>query len=369
MTDYDIGAPASEPSSTPLVETMFVFIAPFNLLLAVFVLFLNITIVREYYRDRKLPPAILFMLIAIMDAISALAELPRSTIALICTRNDSAFFPIWFTLSYLTIGFWSYNCSIFSNVVLVVIKSINVAVPFHQLKKVGIVFVVVLVMVFWAIFCIIDVEYYANKQTFLPTSFGCEEHWIILEDYDFIGNGIALHLFDTSILGQNSRAVALKLMIVFEYMLPCFIVLVCMVIQIIFIRKTLGNQSSMDTANQVNLTVFMISMLYFICNSAYGIFFLAEISLSQGMTRGIEFMMKYTLPLLNAALFPIILICRKESLRRRYAGYWRAVLGFPRLIRRRAMRGNPEGYAAVPGRVIDNADDNPNDIPNQIQLN
>jgi hypothetical protein len=47
------------------------------------------------------------------------------------------------------------------------------------------------------------------------------------------------------------------------------------------------------------------------------------------VTFQLEMIARYTVPLLNAALFPTILILRKPDLRARYRGYISAVLCLP----------------------------------------
>lgn len=317
-----------------MMESLFMYIAPFNLVLAVIVLFLNSTVQRDYFLDRKLPATFLFMIIAAADILFATADIYRSSTALVCTRHHDASFPAWFTMSYVTIGFWGYNLSIFANVVLVVVKSVNLSAPFYQLEKWTITVAVVVGGIFWAGLSITDAIFFAGSNNF--TSFGCKEQWEILEHYDFVGTGIASE-FDP----VNSLFIS-KVLAVAEYIFPSIIVLVCMVIQMVAIRKTLGSTSK-EIANQVNLTVFLVSAVFFICNSAYGIFFLTEYTLKRKKTLSIEYLMKHTLPLLNAALFPIILISRKESLRNRYLGYWTAALSLPNKLRRGAVKRSKDG--------------------------
>ena len=46
-----------------------------------------------------------------------------------------------------------------------------------------------------------------------------------------------------------------------------------------------------------------------------------------GMLLGVT---EFTLPLIYAVLYPVILICRKEELRRRCVGYWRRLTAWSR---------------------------------------
>ena len=102
-----------------------------------------------------------------------------------------------------------------------------------------------------------------------------------------------------------------------------------------------------NTARHVSITVFSISLLFFICNAAYIlsqlVFWLihnaehfdekyytdkdiADLGVLLGFT-------EFTLPLIYAVLYPVILICRKEELRRRYVGYWRRLTVWCRIDR------------------------------------
>ena len=306
-----------EDARFDILRQMFLYIAPVNIFLSLFVVTQNTIIVRDFWRNRAQPATTMLMLIAALDIVSAISEIVRSSTALICTQHHTIFFPTFFTLLYVTVGFWSYNCSIFYNVMLSAMKAVNLALPFYGLSKGRIKSLVIFVSVLWAFLCITDVFYYAEEQMFLPSSFGCKEQWTILSDYDFIGNGIALRLFS-----RNMRSIVMKVMISVEYLIPCLVVLVCMVTQMVYIRKTLGSHEGKvqgeGSARHINITVFMVSSLYFVCNSAYGVFFLLE--LDSRSLQGVEVLVKYTLPTLNAAVYPIILISRKRELRERLLG-------------------------------------------------
>ena len=113
-----------------------------------------------------------------------------------------------------------------------------------------------------------------------------------------------------------------------------------MILQIIHIKKALRESADprQASANHVTLTIFLISLLYLLSVSVYSAFLFYEIYcpvevliLWYASEENMIFMMvaKYTLPLLNAALFPTILILRKPELRARYRGYVGTVLHAP----------------------------------------
>ena len=120
-----------------------------------------------------------------------------------------------------------------------------------------------------------------------------------------------------------------------QFGLPCLIVLVCMVLQMIYIKKAFGGHENplLNTANQVNLTVFIISLLYLISVSLY---FMTTYPLieytDQILLPPLRVLVQFTLPLMNAALFPTILILRKLEMRARYRNYIAKVLLLPLTI-------------------------------------
>ena len=111
-----------------------------------------------------------------------------------------------------------------------------------------------------------------------------------------------------------------------QFILPYLIVLASMALQMIYIKKAFrGHENSqLNTANQVNLTVFLISFLYLSSVSLYSmsaIMYLQPIHIPLRFTLPFFEFIQLTLPLINAALFPTILILRKPELRARYRNY------------------------------------------------
>ena len=114
-----------------------------------------------------------------------------------------------------------------------------------------------------------------------------------------------------------------------QFGLPCLIVLVCMVLQMDYIKKAFGDHENplLNMANQVNLTVFLISLLYL---SSVSLYYLVTYPLveytNQILPEPLQVLLQLTLPLINAALFPTILILRKPEMRARYRNYIAKVL-------------------------------------------
>jgi hypothetical protein len=114
-----------------------------------------------------------------------------------------------------------------------------------------------------------------------------------------------------------------------------------------FIRKTFigGSESGQNEAQHANFTIFLISVIFFICNGTFTVIF----SLDHAKVFNFEhdpriklllMTVKFTLPLLNAALFPMILILRKPSLRMEIKELLQQALSLP-----------VAGYLRMKGRV------------------
>jgi hypothetical protein len=127
-------------------------------------------------------------------------------------------------------------------------------------------------------------------------------------------------------------------LLVGEFLLPCLIVFICTVIQMLHIKKVFGRSENpqQNTANHANLTVFLVSLLYLISVSLFSCYTLLLVIptlFSRSLTVKISALemglTKFTLPLLNAALFPTILILRKPDLKATYRNYAVKVILFP----------------------------------------
>ena len=145
----------------------------------------------------------------------------------------------------------------------------------------------------------------------------CILHWWRIEAVSYICEGLVAYFLDER-TGSNFAQFMFSNL---NYTLPCLLVLVCMVLQICFIKRAFigGSQPDRGTANHANLTVLLVSLLYFSTNSTYAIVYtlgFTDLFEVHGKRyRILCLVTKFTLPLINAALFPLIIILRKASLR------------------------------------------------------
>ena len=336
MYENTTSIPYNASSWIPFYSRTYHAIVPFNISLAVFIIVQNSIIIADYYKDRRRIIAIMFMSIAAADMVSAVGELVRAAVGLSCTDNHDFFIPTWVVQCYISVAMCGYACSIFYNIVLVITKTINMVSPFNRLNTAAIKISLVLGSLFWlAVALAGNVLDYMSKRGHHTHS--CYEQWVFLEGYWYLGV-IVVEIFLLNVLHLEADGETFTFWYTFignvEVVLPCLLVLVCMVIQIVFIWKHLSS----NTAHHVNITVFMVSVLYFVCNGSYGIYYF----LSKNITNTPEIIMHYTLPLLNAAIFPIIIMVRKPDLRQKYKRFLVGLFCFPLRICR-SLRGAGTG--------------------------
>ena len=100
----------------------------------------------------------------------------------------------------------------------------------------------------------------------------CYAQWNLLFGYSYLGEGMmtsfGLSLINASV---SYEITVYSIPMVMEYLVPCFVVFGCMVIQMVHIKKSFTNSSNpqQDLANHVNFTVFLVSMTFFVSVAAF----------------------------------------------------------------------------------------------------
>ena len=327
----------------------FQYISPLNITIALYIIIQNFVIIYDYHKDWRRISCLFFIMVASVDIGSACLEIGRGSISLLCLNDPSMRMHPWTFLVCQLFGVLCYVTSTFFVLVLTVVKTINIMRPFYRqnnrlLKIVLFIYPSILLIV-----CIIDV--WALNDTIGITT-GRDDNpkcgvyngpWNTITSIATIG-----HVTTVLVIGLMERyfelsdGAAIRMLHIMDIVvalvqfgLPCLIVLVCMVLQMIYIKKFFGGHENplLNTANQVNLTVFLISLLYlssvsFYCMVTYPL----RLYTDQILPMPIQVLLQFTLPLINAALFPTILILRKPEMRARYRNYIAKVLLLPLTI-------------------------------------
>jgi hypothetical protein len=329
--------------STGFPTDFFKYLSPCNLTLAVYIMIQNSMIIYDYHKDWRRLSSFLFILIAAVDIVSACTEIGRGSIALICLSNESSVMPSTLFTTFITLGALCYVTSTFCGMVLTFVKTINIINPFYRIH--GQALRVCLVMVSSFVLIISANDLTIRSKVF--QSWGCKGFWDALIHSYLVG--------EFSLSSLNAAKSWFWFLITIEFFLPCLFVLVCMILQMVYIKRAFSQSADpkQNTANQVNVTIFLISLLYLLSSSLFSFFMMyLYIQIQNDSLIYIPFkrlmLARYTLPLLNAALFPTILILRKPDLRARYRGYISAVLFLPVSLFYRIHRGiRARGYTEI----------------------
>ena len=325
----------------------FQYISPINITIALYIIIQNSVIIYDYHKDWRRISCLFFILVASVDIGSACLEIGRGSISLLCLKDPSMRIHPWTFLVCQLFGVLCYITSTFYVLVLTFVKTINIMHPFYRqnirlLKIALFVYPSILLVV-----CIIDVW---NMNDYTTTGRGdnpkCDVYngpWNTITLIETIGLGttyIVLKLIMRYFALSDDAANRMlhnmdTVLCLVQFGLPCLIVLVCMVLQMIYIKKAFGCHENplLNTANQVNLTVFLISLLYLSSVSLYCLMTYPLILYTIPILPiPIQVLLQFTLPLMNAALFPTILILRKPEMRARYRNYIAKVLFLPLTI-------------------------------------
>ena len=261
------------------------------------------------------------------------------------SKNSLLRVSTWITMIWLLTGqFWSAT-SAFLYLILTVVKTINIINPFYRLKTRFLYTVIFIVLLIYFTLFITD-NYYGNwlvsYATYGKHKFKCSVTYGLFAFFDTTASTGELTL---TYIFKRLRLIIIydyvaSALLVLEFCLPGIIVLVCMMLQMFYIRRSLGRSENpmANTANHVNLSVFLTSLLYFISVSVFSYFLLVlDIKAAIGVnitdfSNLILIIGKYTLPLLNAALFPTILILRKPELKAIFKNYVMKILLLPLTI-------------------------------------
>ena len=301
---------STELATTDQILTTFKYMAPVNLCLASVVLLQNPVIIMDFYANRRKLSGLLFILIAAADMLTAGTELARGPVALTCIRDNHSKISGLFVLSYSLLSLFSYNCSIFFNLVLTIVKAIHLSNPFYRLQTGAIKTALVVVPLLILIVCAADAFSYWKLFNVLDGK--CASQWFYVNAITSIGEGVVIYIA-ALVNVQN----CFYLLLCIQYGLPSLVVLVCMCIQVYFIKKmAVLTLDTGDSVHRAHNTVLLVSLSFFVCTCAYTINVLAY---DHGTTYYISLSMvaKYTLPLLNCIIFLLILVIRRRSIRQR----------------------------------------------------
>ena len=339
---------------TLIFKGVFFSLAPLNITLGVVVVVHNIIIFANYYKDKTKLIAGLFMGIATADILKAQGEIVMSVVSILVNMGLVGQEALYKSLLYYMITTLpGVNWSKLFNLTIAITLTVQLVKPFDRINTSRLKKVLALCCAVITLLHISDmVATLVFFESNVPLAFITKVFRYLIEGFNFPGLPTIVAVLCMPDQNGVSKCARSNNKIEFESKYNCLVyiyvtldiciplaVLICMIIQIRYLKRMLrqnATSSSMSsTANHVTVTVLWVSVLFFLCNVAYFLMAIVwphfdhigyvhpdRFWVNVGILLGFA---EFTLPLMYALIYPIILISRKPELRERYVGYWRRI--------------------------------------------
>ena len=255
----------------------------------------------------------MYIMISSVDIVSAFGFVHQSGSMMLLARGifDLETFK-WNYAIFYPLTSLSYRTSVFFNVVLTVCRTVSIVRPFYIIKKKVVIAACIVYPTIWGVIVAFDVYKMCFSDISIDQFFGTLK-------MPMSGSFLAFLFYEHT-------DITLYFVIVFcvavtPFLFPCLIVLITCIIQIVSLCKS-NLSTNTDNQRRVTVTILMISVLFFICNYVYSIFlsFYLTVYISESDNAAVWCLVVFLtiFPLLNAALSPVIIICRSSGLRKEF---------------------------------------------------
>ena len=322
-----------------------------SILLSIMTIILDIFVIKLYWKTELTVVPLLYTFIASLDILTAIGIIHLYGILVLYNGGT------WYTdpwngdktldVNVMISTFFlqiSYRCSVFCNLVLAVSRTIMILNPFYQINIKKLKLACILYAVPWIVLYGLNVYQFHADYTYEITEHGY-----------LIGLGLAF-----TCTSYNSRTVfwepesptygiltrdAFYLLAIspdlVAFLIPVIIVIVTCIIQV----RTLYSSSQFPTSSNqrhVTITVLLMSTVFVLCNSplvgymsVYTISILSPNCCEDDNLFGTKFgfitaLSATVLPILNAALNPVIIITRSSGMRREFLDSLQRMLSWVR---------------------------------------
>ena len=342
-----------------------------NFLISLLVVVHNIVIVRYLYLHKTDITSNFLFWTGIADIFAALSSLVFFSSSTLFFKEFIDQIPyqrciIIFCLIYPT----ALACSRTLNVCVTMIKTISIAgiarrgVP-GQFNKITVTVISAFICFVWLVLATSDMIIHWKSLIVKGTPITMTYYYallIILLKSPLVGGTALGHVILTVMVhffGQESSATNSQIALVvdvavisIQFFLPSIVTFVCAIVQACSIKSSL--RQTTDEASHINTTIFLVTVLFCLCHSTYSVYILVTVVITPGYSylrhhsSSNAYLItcsffEFTLPMLNAAIFPLIIILRKQSLRALYRDWFLAKL----LILRRASASLYTGFCRV----------------------
>ena len=293
-----------------------------SILLSIMTITLDLFVIKFYWKRELTVVSLLYSIIASLDVLTAIGVIYLHVTILLYELYEKEFISDRIDVANAVISTFflqvGYRCSVFSNLVLAVSRTIMILKPFYQIdiKKVKVA-------------CIL----YAVPWIVL---FGLDAHLLYSRDYDvgnimhneynlLIGKRVAFEIYDFRMIYD----ILLMLPILVAFLIPVIIVIITCIIQVVTLRRSSQFPTS-SNQRHVTITVLLMSTLFVICNSPLTSYLVGGYIIYIFHYYSILVIFATVLPILNAAFNPVIIITRSSGMRRKFSDSFQGMLRWVR---------------------------------------
>ena len=320
---------------------------PYNCIIGVPALLLNVLVFLHYTKTCKNLVPSMYLLITSCDSLMILFLISQHMLLELFHNAPTEANSVIIILSTALMGA-SYRCSVFANILLAVARTSQVRDPFYQIRKSLVHRAFAICLGVWLALATYDVVYMLAIDNF-------ESGVVLWADVystdPLTGYGVAFTLIYW--LGHSDLLQFLlgAVLAALPLMVPAVIALVCMFIQLRELNKPPppGVPDRIEEQKHMTITVLLLTTLFCICNTCFSMcVILYYISVWSGNDFAystafwiINCSTVTTLPLLNAAFSPLILVTRSTALKAAMGTSIRRVLRLQPAVNPPPARGVP----------------------------
>ena len=326
-----------------------------TLILSLLVISHNSLIIHDYWQKKaKFVPS-LFMGIALSDILNAQAQLMISMASILVYMKVCSEEVLYRSFYYyMMTGIPGYSCSRLFNVALSLILTVHLRDPFHHLNHTRLKTVTLVLATTFTLLHLADML--SAVLVFVPA-------YKAINNMPYVRSMLMVHIpglmsldvvscFNNSAKKSPNFCINASFFPLFllDYIWPPLVVFVCMIIQVIYLRRSddalessVGLDNGPNGSQARNLksasrhashTIILTSVLFFVCHTALlfiSIIYGAAFKLLDEETIAVPWRAHGVLfGVIYAACFPMIIIARKPQLRERYINLFREIMNLKR---------------------------------------
>ena len=306
-------------------------------ILTVVAIILNYKVSSFYRREiKKLIPFIYFS-VSITDLITALSCFSHPLTLVLLLFTDQSTLSSVLILIFYCISSTSIRAGVFYNLVLSVVRSVNIVRPFYQVKLGWIKIACIVCPFLWFLVASYDVYWMVNLG-YIGFPIALFKYLVYMP---MVGNGVASDTLGDDVSYLETILFGMSV----PFLFPAVVVTVCFVFQLYYLSSASKVAMSMRInrkamSRRPAVTIFQLTLLFLICNlssTAVYIYFFLPSGREQRRTGAKDARVMYlascVLHIVNAAFSPLIMILRGRSLKR---AIWSQLVSIRSLINTRS---------------------------------